>query len=125
MQNYKDMSGNIHFLSIEDIENVGESLLPVGCEKITQQEADLLRLNLNDSGPAPTITPLQFIERFTNAEQLAVVTAAMQAPALRLWYDKLMAAQVVVLDDERLVAGMNSLVQEGLVTQARHDEIMS
>lgn len=80
--------------------------------------------------PAPpaaprTCTPLEFIERFTEAEQLAVVTAAMQVPALRLWYDKLMAAQQVVEDDPRLAAGIDALVSAGLITQQRRDEVMA
>lgn len=73
---------------------------------------------------AKIMTPLAFIERFTESEQIAVVTAAMQTPALRLWYDKLMAAQDVVFDDERLIEGMDELVQFGLITQARCDEIL-
>lgn len=79
-------------------------------------------------GPQPvpprTCTPLEFIERFTEAEQLAVVTAAMQVPALRLWYDKLMAAQQVVEDDPRLASGLDALVSAGLITQQRRDEVM-
>jgi hypothetical protein len=71
-----------------------------------------------------TCTPLEFIERFTEVEQLAVVTAAMQVPALRLWYDKLMAAQQVVEDDPRLAAGLDALVSAGLITQQRRDEVM-
>lgn len=76
--------------------------------------------------PAPprTTTPLQFIERFTEAEQLAIVTAAMQVPALRLWYDKLMAAQQVVFDDPRLAAGMDALVAAGLLTAERNAEVL-
>lgn len=36
MQNYKDLDGNVHVL--EDLSL--ERLLPIGCEKITQAEAD-------------------------------------------------------------------------------------
>jgi hypothetical protein len=75
--------------------------------------------------PALTTTPLQFIELFTEAEQLAVVTAAMAVPALRLWYDKLVAAQEVVLADPRLSSGMNALVSAGLITYARRFEILA
>lgn len=71
-----------------------------------------------------TMTPLSFIERFTEDEQLAVVTAAMQAPALRLWYDKLMAAQEVIFNDERLLAGMDALVGAGLISTERKTEIL-
>lgn len=73
---------------------------------------------------ARTCSPLEFIERFTEAEQLAVVTAAMQVPALRLWYDKLMAAQQVVEDDPRLAIGLDALVSAGLITEQRRNEVM-
>lgn len=74
---------------------------------------------------AKVMTALSFIEQFTPEEQLAVVTAAMQSAELRLWYDKLMAADQVVFDDPRLLEGMGVIVAAGLITQARHDEILS
>lgn len=69
-------------------------------------------------------TPLQFIERFTGEEQLSIVTAAMTTPALRLWYDKLMAAQEVVFNDPRLSAGLDALVTAGLITAERKSELL-
>ena len=74
--------------------------------------------------PAPRWTPLQFIERFTEAEQIAIVTAAQSSPALRLWYDKAMASQEVVSDDPRTVAGMDALVAAGLISEARKAEVL-
>lgn len=73
----------------------------------------------------PAITPLQFIERFTQAEQLAIVTAAMSSAELRLWYDKLMAAQEVVFSDPRLPAGLDALVAAGLITAERKVELLT
>lgn len=101
-----------------------EQFGPADLVQMTEAE---VRAHLNPPAPpaAPrTCTPLEFIERFTEAEQLAVVTAAMQVPALRLWYDKLMAAQQVVEDDPRLAAGLDALVSAGLITQQRRDEVM-
>jgi hypothetical protein len=72
-----------------------------------------------------TCTPLEFIERFTDAEQLAIVTAAMTEPRLRLWYDKLMAASFVDLDDARLLAGVEALVVAGLITSQRRAEVLA
>lgn len=71
-----------------------------------------------------SIPPLQFIERFSEAEQLNIVTAAMSSPALRLWYDKLMAAQEVVFTDPRLSAGLDALVVAGLITVERKAELL-
>jgi len=75
--------------------------------------------------PSTSVTPLQYVERFTDTEQLAIVTATMTNPAIKLWYDKLMAASEVVFFDPRLSAGMDALVSAGLITQARSEEILS
>lgn len=69
-------------------------------------------------------TPLQFLEKFTESEQLAVVSATMANPQVKLWYDKLLSALDVNIEDERLIAGMNALVQFGLITQDRANEIL-
>jgi hypothetical protein len=69
-------------------------------------------------------TPLQFIGRFTDAEQLAVATAAMQNAQVFLWFNKLTAAQQVVFADIQLANGMNALVAAGLITHARSLEIL-
>ena len=74
--------------------------------------------------PAPRWTSLQFIERFTDSEQLAIVTAAASVPALRLWYDKAMAADEIVADDPRTIAGVQALVTAGLITEQRKTEIL-
>ncbi len=76
------------------------------------------------ANPAPRWTPLEFIERFTGAEQLAIVTAAQGNPALRLFYDKLMASLDVTADEPRVVAGMQALVDAGLITAERRAEIL-
>jgi len=75
--------------------------------------------------PAPSWTPLEFIERFTDAEQIAIVTAAQSNPALRLFYDKLMASLDVKADEPRLIAGMQAVVDAGLITAERRDEILA
>jgi hypothetical protein len=69
-------------------------------------------------------TSLEFIERFTESEQIAIVTAAQSSAALRLWYDKAMAADFINSDDPRTVDGMAVLVSVGLLTSERRDEIL-
>lgn len=70
------------------------------------------------------VTPLEFIDRFTYDEQIAIVSATMQNPAVKLWYDKLLAASFVSFDDPRLSAGLDVLVQAGLLTAERRAEII-
>lgn len=75
--------------------------------------------------PASPLSALQFIERFTDEEQLAIVTATMSNPAVKLWYDKLMASQEVVLTNPRLIDGMVTLVATGLITEERKDLVLA
>src|SRR5690606_11595842 len=53
--------------------------------------------------PAPTVYPqfsaLEMLDQFTEAEQLAVVAATMTEPAIKLWYDRLIAATYVTYED--------------------------
>lgn len=68
-------------------------------------------------------TPLSVLELFTEEEQLTIVTASMSVPAVRLWYDKLIAATFVSYADPRMDTGLQTLVGAGLITQERKDAI--
>ena len=74
--------------------------------------------------PIPTFTALQFLDLFTEDEQLAVASAAMQSPQVKLWYDRLLAAAFITIEDPRTEAGLQALVGAGLLTQDRKDEIV-
>lgn len=81
------------------------------------------------SVPLPPVQPiastsLQFMDRFTEAEQLAIVTATMSVPQVKLWYDRMLCAEEIVYKDARTLAGLQALVAAGLITQARMDEIL-
>lgn len=69
-------------------------------------------------------TPLEFMDLFSDEQQLAIVTATMTVPAVKLWYDRMMAAQVVDLSDRRVTAGLAALVSEKLLTQDRVDQLI-
>jgi hypothetical protein len=71
------------------------------------------------------LTPLSFMEMLTLGEQGAITAAAMQSPQLMLWLLKLTASTEVVLGDPRTAGGLTAMVQAGLLTQARHDELVS
>ena len=75
--------------------------------------------------PVKVVSALEFFERFTEEEQLAIVTATMSNPAVKLWYDKLIAANEVNFSDPRLEAGLNNLVTAELITEDRKQEILS
>jgi len=74
---------------------------------------------LPPSPPPTSLTPLQFIDRLSEAEQLALATAAMTQAPIKIWYDKLLAADTLTLDDPRLAAGLQAMVAAGLLTPSR------
>ncbi len=73
-------------------------------------------------------TPLEFLERFTQAERIAIraASAGTSPEALQLadWLDLLRASTEVIADDPRVVAGMTALVAAGLLADARRTEIL-
>ncbi len=74
--------------------------------------------------PAKQLTSLQFLDLFTEAEQLAIVQAGMANAAVKLWYDRALAAEFITIADPRTEGGLTALVQAGLLTEARKDEIV-
>lgn len=67
---------------------------------------------------------LEYLERFTEAEQLAIVGATQGNTAVKLWYDKLLAAEYVDLADPRIEQGLAALVAAGLLAEARKAELL-
>ena len=68
---------------------------------------------------------LDFLDRFSEATQLSVVAAAQTNPAIRLWYDRLLANGSVDLNNPRLIAGLNAMRDAGLMTQAEIDAALA
>ncbi len=64
-------------------------------------------------------TSLEFLDLFTEDEQLAVITAAMQSAQVKRWYDRTLAAMFITLDDPRTEAGLDALVAAGMLTAER------
>ena len=86
------------------------------------------RWEIVESVPAPIVyrdlTTLEFLELFTDAEQVAVVSATMASPVVKLWYDKMLAAMNITLSDPRAEAGLDALVAVGLLTAERKAAIV-
>lgn len=84
----------------------------------------MIRIDPTLSKKAPrNFTSLEFLDLFTEAEQIAIATAAMQSAQVKLWYDKMLAASHVTLADPRTPAGLLALVGAGLLSDARRLEI--
>lgn len=73
----------------------------------------------------PRLSALEMLDLFTEAEQLAVVEATMSSPAVKLWYDRLIAATFVTYEDPRTEAGLQALVDAELITAQRKEEIVA
>jgi len=72
----------------------------------------------------PQFTSLQFLDLFTESEQLAIVTAANASPQVKLWYDRMLAAMFITLADPRTETGLTALVGAGLLTAERKAAIV-
>lgn len=73
------------------------------------------------------ITVLAFRSRFTDAEKIAIYTAAETSVPIRIWLDDLKAAQnqAVDLADPRIVAGVNAMEYGALIAAGRAAEILA
>lgn len=74
--------------------------------------------------PPKQFTSLEFLDLFTEAEQLDIVHASIASPHVKLWYDRMLAANFITLDDPRTEIGLNALVEAGLLGTVRKDQIV-
>lgn len=76
--------------------------------------------------PQPRLVwALDFLDRFPEPVQLAVVAAAQSNPVIRLWYDRLLANGSVDLNNDRLRAGLYAMRDAGLLTQEMIDAALA
>lgn len=81
--------------------------------------------------PAPVtdkwVTLLAFRSEFTDAEKIAIYTAARTEIAVQVWLDDLAAVQgqMVNKSDPRIVAGVNAMEYGGLIGPGRAAEILA
>lgn len=74
---------------------------------------------LPEPPPPRALSPLEFMERLTKAERIAIRRASRQNDDLADWLDMLLGAREVNVTDPRTVAGVQALVQAGLLTPER------
>lgn len=88
--------------------------------------SDALTEKPNIPEPLKTVfTSLEFFELFTSDEQISVVERTLTSATIKLWYDKMLAADYINLADERTIAGLNALVAADLITEARKNQILA
>ena len=119
MKNYQKHDGSIWAFETDGSQDelITSDMTPIS-------DAALAILRAPPPAPPKNFTSLEFLDLFTDAEQLAVVSAAMASAQVKLWYDRMLAASFVSLSDPRTSAGLQALVTESLITQARMDAIL-
>lgn len=96
----------------------------LGDRAATQEEIDAWE-SLRSNATKTRFSSLEFLERFTDAEQLSVVTATLASPQVKLWYDKLLAAEYIDLADPRTASGIDALIAAGLIDAERKAELLA
>jgi hypothetical protein len=71
------------------------------------------------------ITKVAFRFRLTDAEYVGILTAAKTDVEVQAWVETFNMVSVVNLVDQRTVDGVQKLVDKGLLTQARGDEVLT
>ncbi|PHS68224.1 MAG: hypothetical protein COB23_09630 [Methylophaga sp.] len=66
-----------------------------------------------------------FLDKFTADEQVAVLSATLVNIPLKLFYDKMLAADYVDIEDLNTIGGLAALVAASLLTEARKIEILT
>ena len=108
-----------------------EALIPNDPENSDRQvyESWLSEGNMPElADPTPTEKPhftfLQFLARFTPTEQQSITQAAQGNPMVYLWLLKEASVESVHLEHPETLMGMTILVDTGLITPERRDEIL-
>lgn len=123
MKLYKTPSGQVHAFEADGSQDdfIAPDMVAMTAEEIAAHLAP------RPAPPAPPkqFTSLEFLDLFTDEEQLAVASAAMSTAQVKLWYDRMLAASFVSLSDPRTSAGLQALVSAGLLTQVRRNAIVA
>jgi hypothetical protein len=72
-----------------------------------------------------TLTKLEYMNRFTDAELAAIYMAAKSNVQVEVWLDKFKLAEEINLDDPSTIAGVQALEAAGLLSTGRSAEILA
>jgi hypothetical protein len=72
-----------------------------------------------------TLTKLEYMNRFTDAELAGIYTAAKSVIQIEVWLDKFKLAEEINLDDSATIAGVQALEAAGLLATGRAAEILA
>lgn len=71
------------------------------------------------------LTPLEFLNRFTDEEALTIISLSKTTPSVELWWIKYNKAQDIDLDDPQTIDGVTSLETVGILSPGRAVEILT
>jgi len=71
------------------------------------------------------LTPLEFLNRFTDEEAVTIIGLSKTDPAVELWWVKYNKAQDIDLDDPQTIAGVNALESATIIGTGRAAEILT
>jgi hypothetical protein len=70
------------------------------------------------------VTRLEFFNRFTDDELAAIYTASKTNINVEILLDKFKLAEEIVLDDVKLISGIDLLVSLEILTEIRKEELL-
>ena len=117
MKLYKDTTGNVFgFDAWQKVPDNLTELTPKEVEDHTRPPPPV---------PKTQFTSLEYLDRFTDTEQDAIIAAAGQNVQVKKYYDRLLAATFIDLDDPRTEMGIDALIGVGLVDAGRKTALMT
>jgi hypothetical protein len=128
-QYYTDTTGGLHFLSAQDQVNAKMQGLPlpdVSWATVSVSQAQAIQAQAlieNMPPPKTSISFLQFMELFTQAEQVAAIGST--DVNIKIFIMKGAGAGLLDLNNPEVIAGVNYLVSIGILTQARATAILA
>lgn len=122
-------------------EDIWPSGYPSGATKLTEDQwhefldnqgmrrwhnGQVLEIDPPEPEPAPerVFSFLEFMDLFTAEEQMALAGAAMSDVTIKLWYDRAMGAQGILMSDPRTRDGVQIMVATGLLTEDRGAQVL-
>ncbi len=78
-----------------------------------------------DTSAPRQISPLAYMQRFTDAELAAIYTAAKSVVAVEVWLAKFNRAQYIDLNDASTISGLTAMEAAGLIGAGRASQILS
>lgn len=72
-----------------------------------------------------TLTKLEYMNRFTDAELAGIYTTAKTVVAVEIWLEKFKLATEINLDDPTTIAGLQAMEGAGLLVVGRSAEILA